>query len=734
MFRMPTQGSTADGSFNKTILAFAALFPAAILIAVVVSHGDFFNAFDWFSLHAYNKTYLREAVFEGRLPWWNPHVYLGRPFLADVETAVFYPPNWLFLVLPSGIALFAVLWLHLSAGIYAMGRLCREWGADSAPALIAGATWGLSAQVVGRIQVGHLGYVCGLCLLPAGVLLTERLCDKPSRRHWLALVLFLVATFLCGQPHQFWAGALVLTIYVAVRSVTGHGLRNLLLRPARGVAALWSAYGVALALVAFQLLPFLFLATEGNRESSPEFAGSFAMRWADLGGVFLSAPSWLPLNFENNLFVGAIVGIAGLLGLSRLQDPRLRGLLASALIGLLIGLGQKTPLFEPLLHVVPGMSSLRIPGRSAAAVPLVLIVGASLWATRPHAWASKPLLFSALGLLLLLGLAFNLSPTSTAWFFGGLGAALGTWWLRSIAPKPGARNIALALGTVFAALELGSHVTRSAANWRPPAPVDPQLAAIIDPVVAAHRQPYPVRIMVDPWLAPQNHGMAQGYSSPDGYVAMASARVWFYLHQVAGVPPSREMNTFLPRTIYSNRPEILDPADVQLVIRIGEPQIDMRRNPLARAWTTDAALSVSNWREALARLKQGHDLFRFPLIESSEVHLPNPSANGPSLARAGWVSFSAERIELTVERADHERILVVGETWYPGWEALVEGVPREVFPANVWMRATRILPGETSIVMTYTQPGFAEGLGISALTALTLGLFWFRSRAPIIAN
>jgi hypothetical protein len=59
---------------------------------------------DWLQLHLPARHYMAEALREGRLPLWNPHVALGRPFLADVETAVFYPPNLLYVVLDPSTA------------------------------------------------------------------------------------------------------------------------------------------------------------------------------------------------------------------------------------------------------------------------------------------------------------------------------------------------------------------------------------------------------------------------------------------------------------------------------------------------------------------------------------------------------------------------------------------------------------------------------------------------------
>ena len=51
------------------------------------------------------KAYITEAIRHGRLPLWNPHLFMGAPLLANSQVGLFYPPNWLFLGLDVPISL-----------------------------------------------------------------------------------------------------------------------------------------------------------------------------------------------------------------------------------------------------------------------------------------------------------------------------------------------------------------------------------------------------------------------------------------------------------------------------------------------------------------------------------------------------------------------------------------------------------------------------------------------------
>src|SRR5438128_8094862 len=58
------------------------------------------------------RVYLAQALLAGRIPLWDPDLFLGVPFLANPQTAVLYPPSWLFLLGPVQVVYAAQLVLH----------------------------------------------------------------------------------------------------------------------------------------------------------------------------------------------------------------------------------------------------------------------------------------------------------------------------------------------------------------------------------------------------------------------------------------------------------------------------------------------------------------------------------------------------------------------------------------------------------------------------------------------
>ena len=66
--------------------------------------GDFADQFYAFGV------YEAQRLFSGQLPLWNPYTFSGHPFLADVQSAIFYPISLitLLLSLSQGFFLFAL--------------------------------------------------------------------------------------------------------------------------------------------------------------------------------------------------------------------------------------------------------------------------------------------------------------------------------------------------------------------------------------------------------------------------------------------------------------------------------------------------------------------------------------------------------------------------------------------------------------------------------------------------
>jgi hypothetical protein len=190
-----------------------------------------------------------DALRAGRLPLWNPDSLSGTPFVATMQSAVFYPLSLVLCALPLPRQLvwsaIARLWI---AG-FATYLLARRYGVGLLAALVGGISFMLSGFLVVWLEHPHVNVAVWL---PVVLLLDERLLEAATPRgRCVALFALAVGVMLTGGHVETAAHVLfALAVYHAVRAVQLRAdWRRVLLG---GVAVLLGA-----ALAAPQLLPFL---------------------------------------------------------------------------------------------------------------------------------------------------------------------------------------------------------------------------------------------------------------------------------------------------------------------------------------------------------------------------------------------------------------------------------------------------------------------------------------------
>jgi len=215
------------------VLAALAVFGPALARNEVFTfrdHLDYFQPLRWFTT---------EQLRAGSLPLWNPYNASGEAWLANPQTAVFYPPAWLFLVLPFPTAYVAFLLFHallLGAGAY----LWFVRRASVAASLLGAVALMLSGPVLSLLDVQN--NFATFAWLPWVLLVA-------GGRWPVAGAVVLAMSFLAGEP---FLAAIAAVCYVVIN-------RNLRTIALAGLGAL--------GLTAVQLFPFLEMLAGSNRVS-----------------------------------------------------------------------------------------------------------------------------------------------------------------------------------------------------------------------------------------------------------------------------------------------------------------------------------------------------------------------------------------------------------------------------------------------------------------------------------
>src|SRR4051812_1256035 len=100
-----------------------------------------------------------DQLRHGNLALWNPHIFGGAPYFAGFQSALLYPPNWLHLFMPVGLAINWITAIHVFlAGLF-MHWWCRHRGLAPAASLLAGVIYMFCGPYFLHVFAGHLPHI-----------------------------------------------------------------------------------------------------------------------------------------------------------------------------------------------------------------------------------------------------------------------------------------------------------------------------------------------------------------------------------------------------------------------------------------------------------------------------------------------------------------------------------------------------------------------------------------------
>lgn len=351
----------------------ALLSLAAITAAVAVSYhrvifeGLVLSGYDAQTYFFPIRSYASRVLLSGETPLWNPYLFMGAPFLANPQTAVFYPLNLLLMPFDAARAVSVSVVIHVwlaavGALVFARRVLNLRW----IPSTAAAVAFGLGGILSG--QSGHPNQLAVIAWLPFALWLVWLI--STCRAGWAALGLGLVVCLqiLAGHPQQ---------LYMSVAFCTVFAIFALLARRRDGASWDWrdvglrgglfvSALALGAAAAAVQILPSVLLSSLSIRSGGLALheAGSFSLTPDALGPALLPSFVYAPLSQEFLAFAGFTATWLAALAFFAPARRRFAFFFAAlALAGLVLSVGPATPVFRAAHGVVPGFDLFRVPAR-----------------------------------------------------------------------------------------------------------------------------------------------------------------------------------------------------------------------------------------------------------------------------------------------------------------------------------------------------------------------------------
>ena len=109
------------------------------------------------------------------------------------------------------------------------------------------------------------------------------------------------------------------------------------------------------------------------------------------------------------------------------------------------------------------------------------------------------------------------------------------------------------------------------------------------------------------------------------------------------------------------------------------------------------------------------------------------SATREPAARVLAANFANQRITFQIE-APAPSLIVISQTWYPAWKALVDGRPAKLWRANYAFQALEVPVGRHDVRLVYADNRFLAGVvlsGVGLLACLSLWLLAHFRTAPV---
>ena len=701
-------------------------------------------------ISAFYPSYVntRAALDRGEWPLWNPNQCGGMPLMANCQSAVFYPPRLLyqFLDIPVAYSVHVLFKLWL-CGMTAF--LCaRGIGLSLGAARFLSLAWMLTSYN----QFWALWPLPDVSAwLPVLFLGVELAFSGAVRRAVLAIASGGTLILLAGHPETAFAMSFDLGVYVLLRFVFERRRGAALWRPAAACAFGWA---VALLATCVQWLPFIeyllnsytLFERHGDRFQShllpntavclfvPRFFGAEADRnfWGDLDGNRYA------------IYPGIVVWMGAALLLVRRRelgaDAR-RWLALAVAAACAFGFTFAVPGFQ-WLHELPGFASLRENyhiGFGLFALAVLAASGIERWLARPGrprdlAWTLVVLVPAALmvfGALEFYGGIIRLRGqgpyTHEKMLLTGCVAAAALLLLGARAYLARPRVLMLLLTTLLT----GDLI---AAGWA----VTPTVArseAFPDTALFAYlrNQGGPVRIEPGGGLPAPGVCSAFGVQEWMGYDGIYPKRVlhlvrtlkqdmWNALEPVCSVRfylrhPDMERGP-IPTPVF----EFENPAWFKLRETVDGVMVYENRRVVPRAFLVGGVREVPDITQLFETMRNAtyNPLQEVLTDNAPRGPLPSPSPIAPG--SAAIEEYRTTRVRLTAE-ARTRCALVLADSYFPGWNAYVDGVRTEIFPAYYIFRGVLLPEGRHAVEFRYEPWSFRAGLWISVST-LVCGLVY----------
>lgn len=689
-----------------------------------------------------------QTLRAGELPLWNPMLGMGAPLLANYQSALFYPPTWMYFLLASvgGLPLMAwgmavIVAVHLAWAGWGMVKLTKSLGLSELAQTVAGLAFSLSGYLVARAH--FLSINAAIAWLPWILLAAVELAEaEKKRRPMLKLALFFALQWLAGHAQISWYTLLLASAWMTFWAWRRGRGAELSRSAARFVAAGLFAFGLAAA----QLIPTAeyFLQSQRAAELGRQAALTYSFwPWRlltlfapNLFGNPANGDYWGYGNFwEDAIYVGLLSVFLGFVVLLKKQNkdrPLVSFLASVAIVSLLLALGKNLAIFPWLFDHIPTFNLFQAPSRFSIWAVFAFALLASLGVEHWHRPQGRGLYWARLAvagaLAIILGAVIaawatsrgllNISSTFIGASISSGAVMLGIVLLNLTAPKQ--NRPANARWVWLVALLLSADLLYAGWGLNPGVSLDFYRQESGDHI-GLRNQIGSGRLYIGQ-TDEQNLKFETLFRFDDfhyGNPSLIRATLIPNVSVLENITTANNFDPLLPR-FYQEWVEQLTLADAgdrqQMLSQMNVTVVEYLVSNESPSVTFEPLPSLSRVRwvctEKVGDIGKILSVITEPCAQNANVDVMGSFAN---------------RVDILVESTE-EGWLLLADTWYPGWRALVDGEQSAIYLADGIFRAVQITAGRHEVEFLYQPKFFYTGLVLSFFAWSLFVYLWSRPK------
>ncbi len=719
----PANNSASKSQFEIPSLAVIPVF--ALLTAIFFSGQLFGDAFFWedFIEQAYPKaTFLANHIADFSIPFWNSGTFNGMPFFADVQTGVFYPPNWLLAfgsgpLLPVGL-LQCLIILHVVFAQYSMYRLSRYMGAQRHAAVLAGVAYGFSGIIV--CHMFHEMMVYHAAWFPLVLMLALKAMHRKSIRYmgWAGLSAGIM--MLSGHPQMTLFCCTLIGLFALTDALVNKRMQS--------VSLVAGAIVLGGLIFAIQLLPSQELASLSERsEMTYEEASEGSLSWSGVltavvpGALGTSGPEQTaapytagPYYFywETAFYFGIPVLMIAILAFMS-SFKRYIPHLVCIVFAIAFSLGDNFVVYR-LFHELPFFEGFRMPARMMIGAALfVPLVAAQFFSSLSQQTFHKIHTLVATGLLAACVficsqfLPETASQAASSFHSTQLMVAIASVVVTFLLVLYGVRKHNMVIsGVLLTALTfIGSVNIYGSFNNGTVNPMEAyKLPASAEASLSGTKQDlFRIKIRERGFqMMKQNQGLVSTVQTFEGYNPLL-------LKKRIAPTGSFQGNLDALNIKYDIAPNAQ-----------GQMSFVERPDYFPRFWMVyDTAMVAET--DVFDRMNAGQfDIKKQAVLTErfeKDLQLPGQQSGFPIGHSIEVREYTNNKVILNVETSS-DGILSMSEVWYPAWKASTPDTELEVVQINYGFRGIPLTKGSHLITMEYSSSTFSTGAILTVVGAI----------------